>query len=396
MPETRKRRQPKRFDIHRTLPNPNDRHKVARTRPDELNIRPEDEIESKAKKRRARWKKALLIVFLILFVPLLIIGGWDYRNFARASQKMFGSNYLLSALPLNNLDSEDGRTNILLTGFSADDPGHAGAELTDSIMILSLDKDSKTGYMLSIPRDLYVEIPGLGYRKINEAYQYGKKSGFKEKGYPKGGMGLLEKIISEDFDIKMHYFVLINYGAVKDTVEALDGITVTIDSNDPRGIYDPGFLAKEGGRVKLKNGQQEIDAQTALNLTRARGLGHGSYGLSQSDFDRGKNQQAVIKGIKDKITLRLMLDPRKNEPILDAFASNIKTDVGLSNVLPLYRLFNGVPSDKLKSVGLRDEKSKVNLLSSYRTPTGQSALIPSAGTDNYSHIHALIRKLNNQ
>jgi LCP family protein required for cell wall assembly len=391
MPKPHKKHQPKRFDVHRTLQS-TDRRYTAPTL-DELNqAKPDDK---KTRKRlRFAWKKALLLVFIIILAPVLYFGTWDYHNFSKASKKLFGSGNLVAALPPNSIKNQQGRTNILLAGFSADDPGHSGAKLTDSIMILSMDKDTQTGYMLSLPRDLYVNIPGYGYAKINEAYLRGEQSKFSEPGYAKGGMGMIEKVISEDFGIKMDYYVLINYGAVKDTVAALHGISVNIQSRDPRGIYDGNFLPKEGGALKLKNGRQTIDAQTALRLTRARGDNpYKTYGLSQSDFDRTKNQREVIKGIKEKLTWKLLIDPRKNEPILSAFADNIKTDIGISNVLPAYKLFSSIPESKLQSVGLRDESKKINLLTSYRTPTGQSALVPAAGIGNYDEIKALIRHL---
>ncbi len=383
MPQPRKRHAPRRFDVHRTLPNPNQAAQPLSTDFTDL---------GEKKKRRFTKKKILLLSLLVLLIPVVIIAAWDYRNYARASDQMFGSSNLINVLPPNHLDSDDGRTNILIAGFSTDDPGHSGAELTDSIMVLSLDKDTKTGYMLAVPRDLYVEIPGYGPAKINEAYEAGKQMKFKGIGYPDGGMGLLEKVVSDSFDIDIHYYALINYGAVKDTVKALVGITVNIKSDDPRGIYDPGFLAKEGLAVKLKNGRQQIDAQTALNLTRARGMGYGSYGLAQADFDRTKNQQAVLRGIKEKITWQRLLDPRKNAPLLDAIANNVKTDLEIGNILPLYRLFNSVPGNKLKSVTLRDVEGQ-NLLSSYGTPTGQSALIPAAGIDDFSQIQEAIKQL---
>src|SRR5665213_1561264 len=95
-----------------------------------------------------------------------------------------------------------------------------------SIILLSMNTTSKTGYMLSIPRDLYVNIPGFGYAKINEAYQ-------------DGGIGLLEQVVSSDFQVPIDYYALINYASVRDTVNALGGITVNIASQDPRGLYDP-------------------------------------------------------------------------------------------------------------------------------------------------------------
>lgn len=351
------------------------------------------QIDNDRKPRKRRWiKRSILAVFLILFIPSAIFVGWNAHNVAQASEKMFGTGNLTQLLIPASLENEDGRVNILLVGYSKDDPGHAGAELTDSILILSLDTNKKTGYMLSIPRDLYIDIPGYHAAKINEAYQAGEQSKFKENGYPDGGVGLLEKTIGEKLNIKFQYYAVIDYGTVRDIVSALDGITVKIDSNDPRGIFDPNFRPHEGGALKLKNGSQEIDASQALRLTRARGSTYGSYGLSQSDFDRTKNQQAVIKGIKEKLSWRILLDPRENPVIFNAFADNIRTDVKLNEVVPLYRLFNDVSTDKLHSAGFRDDK--INLLASYTTATGQSALIPNGGVDSYGEIQKYIENLN--
>jgi len=242
---------PKRFDVHKNLPQsyvPDSRRRALEASKLASQI-------DKKKPRKRRWiKRSLLAVFLLVFIPFAIFAGWNARNAAKASEKMFGTGNLTRLLIPTKLANQDGRVNILLVGYSKDDPGHDGAELTDSILILSLDNQKKTGYMLSIPRDLYIEIPGYGTARVNEAYQAGEKSGFKEDGYPDGGVGLLEKTISDKLDIKFHYYAVIDYGTVKDIVKALDGITVKIDSKDPRGIYDPGFLAKEGSKLRLKNG----------------------------------------------------------------------------------------------------------------------------------------------
>lgn len=393
MPKSQRRHQPKKFDVHRTLQSPDRNYKAPISTDTDIGL--PAGIKPKKPKHwySFSWKKALLLVFVIILIPLLYIGTWDYHNYSHATKKMFGSGDLWAALPPNSLENQNGRTNILLAGFSADDPGHSGADLTDSIMILSLDKKSKTGYMLSIPRDLYVDIPGFGYAKINEAYQDGQNSKFNESGYAKGGMGMLGKIVSKNFDIKLNYYVLIDYGAVRDTVNALHGITVTIKSNDPRGIYDANFLPKEGGPLKLSNGKHKIDGKTALRLSRARGETYNSYGLAGSDFDRTKDQQIVLKGIKDKLTAKLLIDPRKNPPILNAIANNVRTDLGINNILPLYKLFNSVPSSKLKSASLRDQSKKINLVVGYTTPIGQSALIPNGGVSDYSEIQAYVKRL---
>lgn len=349
---------------------------------------------SEKPKRRLSWKKALLVLVLVLITPLLIIGTWDYKNASPASQKLFGSGNLFSALLPGTIASTEGRTNILMVGYSADDPGHAGSKLTDSIMVISLDKSNKTGYMLSIPRDLYVKIPDYGSAKINEAYQAGERQGFSESGYPAGGVGLLEKVINDNFGIKSHYSITVNYGSVREITDALGGITVTIDSSDERGIYDPNFKPEEGGPLTLSNGQHRIDGQTALRLTRARGSTSGSYGFPLSDFNRTQNQQKVFAAIKAELTVKYLIDPRKNKPLFDAVADNIVTDIGLRQVLPIYRTFQSIPEASMQQVNLRDNKG-TNYLASYRTPNGQSALIPSAGINDFSEIKALIQDLAN-
>ena len=348
-------------------------------------------------KKRFGWKKRILLLFFILFllilIPLLVIGIWDLRNFSSASQKLFGTNNALALLTTKSLETTEGRTNILLTGYSIDDPGHGGAELTDSILVLSLDQANHSGYMLSIPRDLYVEIPGYSSAKINEAYQAGEQMDFQEIDYPNGGMGLLEKVVEENIGLDIHYYALVNYTAVRETVDALGGITIEVKSDDPRGLHDPSIDLETGEPlVNLPNGQATLTGRQALNLTRARGAGLGAYGYGLSDFTRTQNQQEVFRGIQKELSWKLVLDPRTNQKIFDAAANNIKTDVEISEVLPLYRLFTSVPSNEIKTVTLRDINGQ-NLLTSYTTRSGQSALIPAAGVSDFSQIQAAVQQL---
>ncbi len=347
-------------------------------------------------KPKRRWiKRVLRLLSLLILIPPLVIGIWDYRNFSRAGEQLFGSDSILGLISPRPLKSTDGRVNVLLIGYSADDPGHAGANLTDSILILSMNTAAKTGFMLSVPRDLYVDIPSYGQAKINEAYQAGEAMNFSEPGYSPGGAGLLEQVITEAFGIDLHYHALINYGAVRDAVDALGGVPVTIESSDPRGLYDPNFRPQEGGPLQLANGPQHLDGQTALRLTRARGSTRGSYGFPLSDFNRTQNQQKVFAAILGELSWELVLDPRTNGKIFDAAAANITTSITLSEVFPFYRLFTSIPLSSLTSVSLHDVND-VNLLKSHTTRSGQSALIPAAGISNYSQIQATIRSLSQQ
>lgn len=322
---------------------------------------------------------------LLVFLFLLGIGIWDAVSLSRASQKMFGNGNLLSLLG-GDLAEHSGRTDILLAGYSADDPGHSGADLTDSIMLISLDRSTGKSYILSIPRDLYVDIPGFGYAKINEAYEDGQQESFSESGYAAGGMGLLEKVVTTDFNVPIDYYALIDYAALRDTVNAVGGITINIQSSDPRGIYDPSTDYTSTSCCALAdypNGPVTLDGKQALNLARARGDAYGSYGFDQADFDRTEHQRQMLVALKQKVVhWNVILNPLKTGHLFDGMANNVKTDLSTGNVLPLFNLFN--KSKDIQSYSLRDLNGQ-NYLTSYG-----GALIPIAGIDDYSQIQSAL------
>jgi LCP family protein required for cell wall assembly len=358
------------FDVHRTLPNPHRKAIAAAEAPPTRS----------AGAKRALWKRLLVWTFLLLLAFIIFVGTWDAINISRAATKIFGSGNLLGLLSDRGLKSQNDRVNVLLVGYSVDDPGHPGADLTDSILLLSMNTRNHTGYMLSIPRDLYLKIPGFGFGKINEAYK-------------DGGMPLLEQIVQSDFGTEVDYYALINYSAVRDTVNALGGININIASPDPRGLYDTNISPVDGGPLKLANGPQKLDGQTALNLTRARGDAYGSYGFAQADFDRTQHQRQVLLAIKDKLNWKLVLNPLKNGKIFQAMGKNVKTDISLGETRSLFKTFNSIPSSSLQSISLRSIGGK-NLLASYGTDSGQSALVPASGLENYLQIQAAVDQLN--
>jgi len=345
---------------------------------------------------KPKWKRVLKRILIVLAILLALTGLWLGWKFAANIIKVFGWGGLKDVFFSQKLKGEDeGRVNILLAGNSADDPGHGGAELTDSIMLVSLNTKDKTGYMVSIPRDLYVDVPDHGYAKVNEVYQDGKKDGFREDGYPEGGMGLLEKVVSDKLGVKIHYYALVNYTALQQAVNAVGGITITINSTDPRGLYDPSPDLHNNRKplVKLPNGQVTLDGRTALNLARARGNARGSYGYANSDFTRTENQRNILIGLKDKgASAGTLANPVKLTQLMDSFGGNVQTDFKTSELRRLYELSKEIPSAKIASVSLNKANGK-NLLQSYTTRTRQSALIPAAGIDDYTDIQAFIAGL---
>ena len=347
-------------------------------------------------KHRKPWKKIAIWTVSIILAIALIAGGWVAWKVLRNELKIFGWGGITSLFNQEKLKGEDtGRVNLLLAGNSADDANHGGANLTDSIMVVSIDVKNNKAFMLSIPRDLYVDIPGNGYAKINEAYQDGESDHFSETGYASGGMGLLEKTVSEHLGIPIHYYALVDYAAVRQAVNAVGGVDVTISSSDPRGLYDPSPDLNNNylPLVKLPNGVDHLNGVQALGLSRARGDHYGAYGYGTGDFTRTTNQRAILLALKNKaVSSGTLANPIKLGDLFDSFGNNVKTDMTLGNAKRLYELSKNVPDSAVSSVGLNDVNGK-SLLTSYTNRFGQSTLIPRLGVDDFSEIQAYVQKL---
>jgi len=332
-------------------------------------------------------KKVIKRTILTLLIVFLCTGVFLGGKFIYDLSKTFNGNIFGLLFPTKLKGEDSGRVNILLAGYSADDPSHAGAELTDSIMLVSIDTKNNTAWMLSVPRDLWVNIPGYGYQKINAAYEDGQSDNFSAGGYPNGGMGELEQIVSQKFGIPIDYYALIDYTAFKQAVDAVGGITINIQSTDPRGLYDAYT------HLKLPNGWVTLDGQQALNLARARGdnaAGDISYGFANSDFDRTLHQRQMLLALKQKVgTTGVISNPISLSQLFDAMGNNVKTDFNVSDIRRLYSLSKKIPTNKIQSLSLNNSNG-INLLTGYYTSDGQDALVPVAGINNYSAIQEFV------
>ncbi|MFI5270868.1 MAG: LCP family protein [Candidatus Saccharimonadales bacterium] len=346
----------------------------------------------------SRWdrfkKKVTLKRTILLILGIILLSGiWYGSRIIYDIHKLFGGN-LFGIFSTTKLKGEDtGRVNILVAGNSADDVGHGGANLTDSIMIVSINTKDNTGFLLSIPRDLYVQTVNNGWQKINDAYVDGQTNNFSAPGYPNGGMGELEQILSQKLGITFNYYALINYGAIKGAVDAVGGIDITIKSSDPRGLYDPSIdYAGHTILVKLPNGPVHLNGEQALDLARARGDAYGSYGFPGADFDRTQHQRDMLIALKNKAdNVSVFANPQKLSNLISAFSSNVKTDFKINEVRRLYDLSKLIPQSRIQSIGLTNAHGK-DLLKSYLGAGGQDALIPALGLDDYSDIQAFINQ----
>jgi len=328
---------------------------------------------------KKRWLKRGLIA---LGVVLVLAGGAFAWKLASDASKLAKGNLigLLSGTKLAGED--DGRVNILLAGNSADDPGHGGSDLTDSLMILSLNTKTNQAFILSIPRDLWVSIPGHGYHKINTAYTY-------------GGMDTVKAVVQQTFDVKINYYTLVNYTAFRDLVNAVGGIDVTIKSSDARGIYDPNISKADKGPLILKNGLQHLDGQTALNLARARNDPPANgrqipYGLPRGDYDRAANQRLMLAALQQKMmSSSTWSNPVKISQLSSALGNNVSTNFSTGELRRLYDLSKKINGSAVTSASLTDQ----NLVKDFTTASGEAAIAPTAGVTDYSKLQLYVRQL---
>ncbi len=340
--------------------------------------------KQKKPKKKSGWvKKVFKTLGILLLLAVLAFGA----RFAFDIIKLTGNNNpfaLLGAFQRAPLKNENGRVNVLVAGNSVDDTGHDGAALTDSIMVLSIDTKKNTAMMLSIPRDMWVAIPGEGHSKINAAYTF-------------DGMNTLVDVVETELDLPIHYTALVNYGAFKDAVDAVGGITITIKSDNPKGIYDSSLDWTSRtccALAKYPNGPVKLNGQQALNLARARGEGYGSYGFN-ADFTRTEHQRNMLLGIRDKaLKSSTLSNPLKISNLVSAIGSNVKTDLQLKEIQTLYSYAKDIDPTKIDSYNINTLKGeRTTMLANFTTPDGQSTLIPAAGVDNYDEIAKQIKVL---
>jgi len=328
---------------------------------------------NKAKGTVSKKRRIIKWVLILFVVAVLAIGGWlAYKTLVAGGNVFKGSLLgLVQSKPLKQ--DENGRSNILVLGTSEDDPGHQGANLTDSIMILSVDQKNKNAYMISIPRDLevkYGEACLSGYQgKINVYYSC-VGGGTDDLNATREALTKTANFVGGVTGLDIQYGVNVNYTVMRELVSAVGGITVTIDSRDPRGQMDSNFEWKCGANygTRLKNcpprghfidypnGPVKLDAEHALYLAQARGDTAPTYGFEQSNFDREKNQQKIVKAIREKaLSAGVLTNIGKVSGIIDALGNNLRTTFEADEVQTLVGLAKDIKNDDIRSISLIDD-----------------------------------------
>ncbi len=313
---------------------------------------------------------------------LLIIGGLVVATGLYFSVKLFiaarhiiarggeGAPALAGKIDPNKLKGEgDGRINILLLGIGG--KGWDGPYLSDTIMVMSIDPKTKEVAMLSIPRDLYVKIPGYGWSKINAADAYGemKKTG--------NGPALTESVVENILGIPVHYYARVDFSGFKKAVDSVGGVDINVE----KPLYDTSY---PGGTLSIKAGYQHMNGNTALKYARSR--------KSTSDFDRASRQQKILLALRQKaLSLKTLSNPIKISGLIDALGSSLRTDLQLSDMKKLASMAQDIDGNKMTNKVL--DTSSGGLLVFGNIPGAGSIEIPAAGIGNYTQIRALARSI---
>ena len=254
---------------------------------------------------------------------------------------------------LPNLEKKE-RATILLLGIDQRED-QAGPWRTDTMIVVTVDPATKTAGILSIPRDLWVTVPGFGEHKINTAHFIGDM----EK-YPGGGPALAKKTVRNLLGIPIDYYVRVNFTGFERLIDAVGGITVDVEKAIDDDKYPDGNYGYT--EVHIAAGIQHMDGKTALQYARSR---HGT-----SDYDRSRRQQKLLMACRDK-ALSMDISVDRIPEILRIVGDSVQTDLNLSELTALARVAGEIEFESIK-VGAIDEATTKSAI----TPSGMWVAIP--------------------
>jgi polyisoprenyl-teichoic acid--peptidoglycan teichoic acid transferase len=234
------------------------------------------------------------------------------------------------------------RINILFVGLRGSGTTDGGCPFcTDTLILLTVDPVTKTAGMLSIPRDMWVNIPGFGYSRINTAWTLGRRSKL-----PGGGPALTMETVSHFIGVPVDYYVQVDFDTFIDLIDLIGGVDVY---NDETLFLDPIQHGKEYPKVKLTCcGVRHLNGRVALAFARCR---HLEQGCKDGDIGRARRQQKVIFAIRDKV-----LNPEYFPQLLaqapqlyGTFSSGIRTNLWLEDAMKLAVLMRDIPRENIKN-----------------------------------------------
>jgi LCP family protein required for cell wall assembly len=317
----------------------------------------------------------LLILWIVGFFVIGLVASYTFFNLVREIVKTWNTTALAApSAPAPAVDPQTGapqvvvpdwqgveRVNILLLGID-ERAQESGPWRTDTMMLATVDPISKTAGLLSIPRDLWVAIPGYDTEgKINTAHFIGDL-----RNYPGGGPALAMATVQYNLGISTQYYARLNFSGFEKLIDQIGGVEICVEET----IDDPEYPDSGYGYepLHIDAGCQLMDGRLALKFARTRHTGLG-------DFDRARRQQQVILAVRDKVASANMLPTLVMQagPLLDTLKESVQTNLSLDQLIQLAKLATQIDSTNIRQVVI-DENSTVG----YMAPTDppQAVLVP--------------------
>ncbi|MBI2607422.1 MAG: LCP family protein [Candidatus Doudnabacteria bacterium] len=300
------------------------------------------------KQRPKRRYGCFLLVVILILSGLLVWGAsnllsktnriftGDKNVFQRVGQLFVGGDKKL-------IGEDDGQVNVLLLGYGG--PGHDGPYLTDTIIVASLDMETDEVVLVSIPRDFVVQLPGLGFRKINSAYAF-----FRDDNDPNSAGEAAVDAASKLTGLEIPYYAAIDFQGFVKAINQVGGVDVVIDRTFTDSSYPDeryGFLAP----VTFTAGSEHMDGERALIFARSR-KGTNNEG---SDFARSERQKKVIQAFKDKVVKLGITDLRTINNLLSVFTDNFRTNLEPYQLQRLIELGKDIDNEHAFSLSLEPD-----------------------------------------
>lgn len=298
------------------------------------------EEQEKKERRGALWKRLLIGAAIVI----VAVGGVAAGVKALVDMNVIQVSQIVDVAGTPLPKDEHGFTNFLLLGQG--DEGHDGVDLTDTIILASIDPRTKSAAMISIPRDLYMRTARMGAGRVNALYRdfkshlmYREKLGKDEA--ERAAMQELATELSNTFGIELHHVVKVDFIAFVQAVDALGGVDVMV----PEDLYDPEYPTDNYGYqvFSVLAGLQHMDGETALKYARSR--------HSTSDFDRSRRQQDLIQALADKAKADgTLTDPGRITSLLRIMDQHVATTLTFREMVSLANLATKVDRSNILSV----------------------------------------------
>lgn len=222
------------------------------------------------------------------------------------------------------------RINVILLGIDQRDDERVEFSRADTVLIVSVDPVSKSAVMISMPRDLWVSIPGYGAERINVAHVY-------------GGPALLQRTVEANFGLKAPYYARINFRGFEQMVDTMGGVIVDVE----RPIKDDEYPTEDYGyqRIYIPPGPQLMDGKVALQFARSR--------HSENDFGRARRQQRLLVAMRDR-GLQLNMLP-KVPALVGQVQQTVTTNLSATELLALAKLASEIDREKITNLVIDTE-----------------------------------------